>query len=408
MQSRFFPFASLLSAAVAGGAIALGGAWLLGGFDSGTTKTVPVQRARPTAATTPAASVSKTGANDWTTAVYRRYSGGVVQVTSTSVVSVPSDPFFGNPFGAPEKQQQRALGSGFVIDKAGHIVTNYHVVEGARSVKVSFSDRDSVKATIVGTDPATDVALLKVDVGAHALTPIPLGNSDAVRVGEPVVALGNPFGLERTLTAGIVSALQRRIQSPSPYTTIDHVIQTDAALNHGNSGGPLLNARGQVIGVNSAIETGNSLEQGNVGIGFAIPINTVKDVVSQLLRNGRVERAALGVYVSQISPELSRLFRLPVSSGLLVERVVPGSGAAAAGLRAGKTRVVVSGESYVLGGDVIVTFDGTRVGTPQRLRDLVGEKKPGQTVELGIYRNGQRQTLNVKLGRQRAPAPPRG
>ena len=187
-------------------------------------------------------------------AIYKHAAPGVVQVTATQVVSSPSvDPFFG--FAFPAQQKSKALGSGFVIDKAGHIVTNYHVVEHARSVDVSFSNNESMKAKVVGTDPSTDIAVLQVDAHSRALTPLALGNSDAVRVGDSVVAIGNPFGYDRTVTAGIVSALQRVIQAPNSYS-IDHVIQTDAALNKGNSGGPLLDARGNVIGVNSQIAAG--------------------------------------------------------------------------------------------------------------------------------------------------------
>ena len=187
--------------------------------------------------------------------IYRRSAPGVVQVTSTTIVTVPADPFFGDLF--PQQQQQQSLGSGFVVDKAGHVVTNYHVVQGAKQIRVSFSNGASMKATVVGTDPSSDLAVLKIDASSRALTPLPLGNSDAMQVGDPVVAIGNPFGLDRTVTAGIVSAIQRAITAPNGYT-IDHVIQTDAAINHGNSGGPLLNGRGEVIGVNSQIETGDN------------------------------------------------------------------------------------------------------------------------------------------------------
>src|SRR5919202_506839 len=188
----------------------------------------------------------------------RRAAPGVVQVTSTSVVKLDNtDPFGFQIPGFPQQETQRALGSGFVIDKAGHIVTNYHVIAGARSVEVSFSNHDSMKARVVGKDPGTDLALLKVDARSRALTPLALGDSDTVRVGDSVVAIGNPFGLDRSVTAGIVSALQREIQAPNSYA-IDHVIQTDAAINHGNSGGPLLNANGRVIGVNAQIETGSA------------------------------------------------------------------------------------------------------------------------------------------------------
>jgi S1-C subfamily serine protease len=312
-------------------------------------------------------------------------------------VSVPTDPFFGNPFGLPQRQTQQALGSGFVVDKAGHVVTNYHVVQGSRSVEVSFSNNESMKAQIVGVDPSTDIAVLQVNARSRALTPLPLGDSDTVRVGDEVVAIGNPFGLDRTVTAGIVSALQRPIQAPNGYT-IDHVIQTDAALNHGNSGGPLLNAEGQVIGVNSQIQSGSS--DGNVGIGFAVPVNTIKTVVAQLIRTGKIEHAFLGIGARAIAPDVARVFRLPVTKGLLVQTVEPGSGAAKAGLKAGTTQVVLAGESYVLGGDVIVAADGVPVGSLARLRDLVAAKKPGNTMKLEIYRGNKKLTLEVKLGRQ--------
>src|ERR671922_763980 len=217
--------------------------------------------------------------------------------------------------------------AGFVIDKAGHIITNYHVIAGARSVEVSFSNHDSMKAKIVGKDPGTDIAVLKVNARSRALTPLTLGNSDAVRVGDAVVAIGNPFGLDRSVTAGIVSALQREIQAPNSYA-IDHVIQTDAAINHGNSGGPLINADGRVIGVNAQIETGSSGEAGgNVGIGFAIPIDTVRTVVAQLLKTGSVEHASLGITGVGITPEIANVFHFPVSHGVLVATVKPGSGA---------------------------------------------------------------------------------
>src|ERR687888_2217904 len=227
--------------------------------------------------------------------IYAGAKRGVVQVLATAVVS--ENPFFG-------AQEARLLGSGFVIDKAGHVVTNYHVVEGASKVEVSFSGNDEMPATVVGRDPSTDIAVLRIKrAQSRALTPLPLGNSSQVRVGDAVVAIGNPFGLERTVTAGIVSALQREITAPNGFA-IDEVIQTDAAINHGNSGGPLLNADGKVIGVNSQIES-DSAGGGNVGIGFAIPINTVKDVVAQLIEHGRVEHAYLGIEMTSITSELA-------------------------------------------------------------------------------------------------------
>ncbi len=387
---------SLLAIGVAGGVVALGGAWVAGGFGSHTTTVRQiVQQPLPTP------QIAQKSGGFTISQIYDRAAPGVVQITSR-VVTTSTD-IFGNQF----PQEAKALGSGFVVDKAGHVVTNYHVVQGARAIRVSFSNRHSVKATLVGTDPTTDVAVLKVNVPARALTPLQLGNSDNVRVGDTVVAIGNPFGFTRTVTAGIVSALQRQIQSPN-YHPIGHIIQTDAAINEGNSGGPLLNARGQVVGVNTAISTGNTGEQGNIGIGFAIPINTVKEVASQLIRSGKVEHAFLGVSVQSISPALARIVRLPVSHGLLVQNVVKGTAAANAGLKAGKTNVVVAGESYLIGGDVIVSVDGQRVDFFTQLDELISAKNPGDTVRLVYYRGSTRHAVDVKLGRQPMTPPSPG
>jgi S1-C subfamily serine protease len=327
--------------------------------------------------------------------VYRADAPGVVHIETTSRVRAPSD-FFGNPFGT--SQTQRALGSGFVIDKAGHVVTNDHVVQGASTIQVSFSNNERYKAKVIGVDPSTDSAVLQVGVKGRALKPLPLGNSDSVRVGEQVIAIGNPFGLDRSVTAGIVSAVQRRIEAPNQLS-IAHVIQTDAALNHGNSGGPLLNAQGQVIGVNAQIETGGS-GQGNVGIGFAIPINTVKDVVAELIKHGKVEHPFLGIEGKTLQPNIARLFHLPVTSGVLVASVRAGSGAAKAGLKAATTQVTVAGESWPAGGDVIVKVDGQPVPTIEKLIDMIATKKPGDGIDLDVVRGTKRMNLNVKLGRQ--------
>ena len=290
-----------------------------------------------------------------------------------------------------------------MVDKDGHIVTNYHVVQGASRVEVSFSNQDTVKATIVGTDPSTDLAVLKVDVPAKALTPLALANSDAVQVGDPVVAIGNPFGLERTVTAGIVSALQREVRSPNNYT-IDHVIQTDAPINSGNSGGPLIDAQGRVIGVNSQIETANG-GGGNVGIGFAVPSNTVKSIVSQLLVDGRVDRAFLGVTLQDVSPDVAGVLRLPASKGVLVGAVKPGSPAAKAGLEGGTTQVVVAGESYQLGGDMIVAIDGKQVASVDALREAIAAHKPGDKVSITVvHADGSKATVETTLAR--APETP--
>jgi S1-C subfamily serine protease len=384
--------------AAAGGAIALLGAWLSGGLGEGTTT---VRELYAGQATPPPSNVAQTRAMT-IGQIYRRDAPGVVQITAR-IITQQRDPLFGTPFGFPT--EEKALGSGFVLDKTGHILTNYHVVQQAQSIRVSFSNNDSLEARLVGADPSTDVAVLKVAAKSRALKPLTLGNSDLVQVGDAVVALGNPFGYSRTVTAGIVSALQRRIQSPN-LQTIDHIIQTDAAINPGNSGGPLLDAQGFVIGVNAAISTGTTGEQGNVGIGFAIPINTVKDVASQLIKTGRVEHAYLGIDAQGITPSFAHLFGLPVTHGLLVERVYPGSAAAKAGLKAGKYDIVVEGQSYMVGGDVIVGADGIPINSAARLRDVINAKKPGDTLTLEFYRGPTKQSLDVKLGRQPATTPP--
>jgi len=213
-----------------------------------------------------------------------------------------------------------------------------------------------------------------------------------------VIAIGNPFGLDRSVTAGIVSAVQRRIEAPNNLS-ISHVIQTDAALNHGNSGGPLLSAQGEVIGVNAQIETGGASD-GNVGIGFAIPINTVKDVVAQLIRQGKVEHAFLGIEGKTLTPEIARLFHLPVSNGVLVAGVRQGTSAASAGLKPATSQVTVAGESWPAGGDVIVKVDSEPVPTVERLIDLIATKKPGDKIVLEIVRGTSRKTMTVTLGRQ--------
>ena len=389
----------LLGAGVAGGVVALAAVALAGGFEGGTTTVREVAATMPPALASRALSTSSGGMR--IRDIYDRSKSGVVQINSTTIVQPQADPFF--PF-QPAPQRQEGLGSGFVIDKDGHVVTNNHVVQGADEVSISFTNRDRVRAKVVGVDPATDLAVLKIDVGSRALTPLPLGNSSAVGVGDPVVAIGNPFGLQRTVTAGIVSALGRPLSEPGGVR-LDGLIQTDAALNAGNSGGPLLDAAGRVIGVNTAILTGNSIERGNVGIGFAVPVDTVKEVTGDLIEHGRVDRPYIGVTVLPIDARLSQLFRLPVRSGLLVQEVAAGSPARGAGLHGGTTRVVVAGESYVLGGDVIVAVDGTPVATLDGLRNALEDHQPGDTVKLRIRRGGDERDLDVKLGRQPTTSP---
>jgi putative serine protease PepD len=384
---------ALVASAVLGGAVAVGAVAALGGLDGGTTVITD------TASASSPGLAPRSGAAMSVHEIYERAASGVVRVNATSNSTSSSGST--NPFGS---QGVSALGSGFVIDKTGHIVTNYHVVEGADEVTVSFSNRDTVKAEIVGTDPSSDLAVLRVQTAASALTPLPLGNSDNVQVGDPVVAIGNPFGLDRTVTAGIVSALQRLITAPNQFT-IDHVIQTDAPINHGNSGGPLISARGQVIGVNTQIETGDSAT-GNVGIGFSVPSNTVKDVVAQILKTGRVEHAYLGISGQAVTPDVAQTYNLPVKAGVLVGSVTSGSGADKGGLKGGARQVVVAGDTFVLGGDIIVSFDGQQISSIEELRDAVAGHSPGDKVKLVIFRDAHKTSVTVTLGRQ--PPSPQG
>ena len=381
------PYAALVAAAALGGGVAVGAVALLGGLE-GSTTVVTETTESPSAQSAPAAGRAMS-VNE----IYEHAAPGVVQITAMSGpgVSLPAG---------------RALGSGFVVDKAGHIVTNYHVIEGgSNEIRVSFSNRDTVDAELVGSDPSTDLAVLQVDTSATALTPLSLGNSDAVEVGDPVVAIGNPFGLDRTATAGIVSALQRLITAPNQFT-IDHVIQTDAPINHGNSGGPLLDDRGQVIGVNTQIETGGVTSSGNVGIGFAVPSNTVKDVVAQILRKGHVDHAYLGISGQAVTTDVAETYNLATRKGVLVASVTSGSGADDAGLRAGDTEVVVAGETYVLGGDIIVAIDGTSISSVEELRDAIAAHEPGQKVRLTVFRGAKKKSVTITLGRR--PSSPQG
>jgi S1-C subfamily serine protease len=382
--------AGLFVAAVLGGAVALGGAAIVGKLGESTT--VIRQAAPHLSAPAVFQQLERKSINE----IYRASAPGVVHVDTASSLRQSDDPFFGNPFGAPG--WRRGLGSGFVIDKAGHIVTNFHVVRGASSIHVSFSNNERIAVELVGVDPSTDVAVLKVDIKSRALRPVALGDSNSVRVGDQVIAIGNPFGLDRSVTAGIVSAVQRRIEAPNRLS-ISRAIQTDAALNHGNSGGPLLNAQGQVVGVNAQIETGGA-SQGNVGIGFAIPINTVKNVAAELIRKGKVEHPFLGIEGKTLEPEIAELLHLPVSRGVLVVSVRPGSGAAKAGLKPPTSHVTVQGESWPAGGDVIVEVNGASIPTIDRLVDVIVAKKPGDELEVEVVRGTRRINVNVKLGRR--------
>jgi S1-C subfamily serine protease len=319
--------------------------------------------------------------------IYRRTAAGVVFVTARVVTQSDS------PFGYPLEQEGLATGSGFVLDKDGFILTNAHVVEGARAASVRFEEGgDLVDAKVVGRDLSTDIAVLKVNPGDAKLAPLALGNSSRVRVGDPAIAIGNPFGYDRTVTTGIISALQRQIRAPNGFT-IGHVIQTDAPINPGNSGGPLLNAAGQVIGINSQIATAGS--RGSVGIGFAVPINTAKKVVPQLEQHGRIVHAYLGVTTFPLNKDLSAAVNLDIDRGALVQEVTPGGPASRAGLRAGK---IHTDEGIILGGDIIVEVDGERIAKPDDVAAAISDNKPGESVQVKYYRDNKLQTKQIKLG----------
>ena len=312
--------------------------------------------------------------------IYRQAYKGVVEIT----VSTPQQ----TPTG---KQEAQAQGSGFVIDSDGHIVTNDHVVENADSVSVRFWNGDTYNASVVGTDPSTDLGVIKVDAPSSILHPVSLGNSSSVQVGDPVVAIGSPFGLEETVTSGIVSALHRQIQALNQFT-INDTIQTDAAINHGNSGGPLFNAAGQVIGVNSQIagDTG-----ANVGIGFAIPSDTVSSIADTLISSGKVEHAYLGVSVQEIPATVAH--DLNLTEGVEITDVKSGTPAQQAGLKGATGKKMVQGTQYATGGDVITAIDGQKVKTSEGVQLAIDAHHPGDTIEITYWRKGETKTVSVKL-----------
>jgi S1-C subfamily serine protease len=312
-------------------------------------------------------------------AVYAEAAAGVVEVNASGAAASGQAPFGGPGGGGGE-----ALGTGFVVDDEGRIVTNEHVVEGADTVTVAFADGTQLLARVVGTDPSSDIALLQVDPSAVELHPLELGSSADLSVGQEVYALGNPFGLDRSLTSGIISALDRQIQAPNGYS-ISGTIQTDAAINSGNSGGPLLDADARVIGVTAQIE---SQTGGNVGIGYAIPIDLVEEVIGQLEGGGAVEHAYLGVSIEELTASLADSLGVEDGAGVYVAEVRDGSPAAEAGLEGGD-----SGQ-----GDVIVSVDGQTVDSPEALTALISAKQPGDRVELEIVRDGEAMTVTATLG----------
>ena len=391
---RFFraPFGSaLLGGLVVGllGWVAIVAGWIDGDDDGGSQlSAAPLTR--------PAADRDD-GRDALVGEIYDQVAPGVAFVQADTA---PQQPSSLNPF--PQPEGGTASGSGFVIDDEGHILTNAHVVEGARNIQVTLGeDEDPVDAELVGKDTSTDIAVLEVDPDDSELHPLTLGSSSDLQVGDPVVAIGNPFGLERTVTTGIVSALQRQIDAPNGFTISD-VIQTDAAINPGNSGGALLDQNGEVIGINSQIATAGG--GGSVGVGFAVPIDTARDVANQILDTGEVEHAFLGISGADVTPEIADALNLSVDEGALVQRVVADGPADQAGIQAGDQQVAVASQQLVAGGDVITAVDGKPVTGMDDVIAAVNTKQAGDEVTLQIERDGESQEVTVELGERPAQA----
>ncbi|MDP2210625.1 MAG: trypsin-like peptidase domain-containing protein [Candidatus Aquicultor sp.] len=376
-----------LIAAIVGGALVFGGI----------TYVIPQRDATITGATTTTTALD-TGAKTSQQAlspaeIYKQYNNGVVHVRS--VFTGARTDFFGFPI----VETQVAEGSGFIIDDTGLIVTNAHVVEGsnvkASQITVVLSDKSEVEAKLLGTDINTDLALLKIDPGTRKLEVLELGDSSKLKVGDSVYAIGSPFGLEGTMTEGIISALNRTIDSPNGQFKIRNVVQTDAAVNPGNSGGPLIGVTGKVIGVNSQI----AARSGDfAGVAFAVPSNTVKDIAAQLKDKGRASHPWVGISGIEINKELADLITLPVDRGVLIVQVLQGSPAAAAGIKGGDKRLITNQGEIIIGGDVVTKIDGTMITTMDELIGIVRDNKVGETVELEIYRGGKKESLSLKLG----------
>jgi S1-C subfamily serine protease len=384
------PLTNLLAGVLGGVIVLVIGAVLIATdvIDTGDTTTV----VRESPATQPAADSTGTAGRS-VRDIYKQEGSGVVFIQAQGVTGDSL-----SPFGAP--QQGTATGSGFVVDEDGTIITNAHVVEGADSVEVRFDENgEFIHADVKGVDTSTDIAVLKIDRSdVEDLTPIPLGDSSKVQVGDPVIAIGNPFGYSRTVTTGIVSGLQREIQAPNGFTIPD-VIQTDASINPGNSGGPLLDANGRVIGINSQIQTGGG--QGSVGIGFAVPVNTAKQLLPDLKAGEAIERAYLGVQMQDVTKQLAEDLNLPSDQGALVVEVTSDSPADKAGLRGGRTG---TGQGVPAGGDVIVAVDGKPVRDSNAVANAISQKQPGDTAKITYYRGDSKKTVTVELTKRPASA----
>ncbi len=358
-----------------GAVLVLTGAVDLGSGDDGAAVQAPITRP-----------VADEGAEGLTVnQIYDRASPAVVFIQAQGVAGQ-------SPFGLPERGGT-ASGTGFVLDGEGFLLTNAHVVDGAKEVTATFGDDEEVDAEVIGADLSSDLAVLKVDPDEVSdLQPLPLGDSTQVEVGDPAVAIGSPFGFENTVTTGIVSALQRQITAPNGFS-IDAVIQTDASINPGNSGGPLLDAQGRVIGINSQIATGGA--NGSVGVGFAVPIETAKSVIPQLKEDGDVERAFLGVTTTDVTATVAEELDLPVDEGALVQAVTPGGPSDEAGLQAGDERTTAGLKA---GGDLIVAVDGDEVTESLDVATAIADNEPGDSIEVEYYRGDERETAEVELG----------
>ncbi len=384
MQRSIWPVA--IASAVIGAVAAVGLVEGLGTGSSRTTTTL-VQQAPFGGSDTAADSNTGLTAGD----IYKRDAPGVVFVRA-QIVQRTESPF---DFGLPQVQRGEATGSGFVIDKAGTILTNAHVVNGATKVTVQFENKQAVEAKVLGKDESTDVALLRVDPEGLRLAPLALGSSKGVQVGDPAIAIGNPFGLERTLTTGVISAVKRTIQAPNSFE-IDDVLQTDAPINPGNSGGPLIDATGKVIGINSQIATGGSGSNGSVGIGFAVPIDTAKQIIPDLKQSGRVDRGYLGLDALTVDKALKDI--VPVGHGALVQKVAPGGPADKAGIRAGELSATLDNHPIQLGGDIIIKAAGKDIRTNNDLQAAVADRTSGERIKVTLVRGGKVKTVEVTLG----------
>ncbi|HYB62041.1 MAG TPA: trypsin-like peptidase domain-containing protein, partial [Methylomirabilota bacterium] len=317
------------------------------------------------------------------------YSGAAPSVANIVTRTMEYDVFM-------EAVPVEGAGSGFVMDSRGYILTNNHVIENAQAIQVTLGDGSRFPAKLIGADARNDIALLKIEPGNHKLTALPMGDSDALQVGQRVLAIGNPFGFSSTLTAGVVSALGRTVQT-SQESFIDGAIQTDAAINQGNSGGPLLDTHGNVVGINSAIY---STSGGAAGIGFAIPINTAKRIASALISEGRVRHASMGIEARELTPGFADALGLPVEQGLLIESVDPGSPAERAGLRGGNRMVIVGMMRILIGGDVLVAINGQKVGSQLDMAVALDRTRPGDTVTIEFYRGQQHMNARLTLGEE--------